>query len=575
MKCAKCGSEMVKRSGRFGSFYGCTGFPRCKNTVNIKSTRTYQSAPKENASPIRAGQFDNHLNPILEKLTDEQKPFYDFIINNPNKHVRMDSTAGSGKSFINMIAAKGLKNTYPADSNIYGCFNKPIQLEFVPKAYVDDYKVCEVSTLNSLGNRMVSKLARSMGLIPMLRTNKTWMIVDGIIPDELGDKRNMVVGEIKKYIDYCKCFMMEGTNEDIEYLSDRFDLDIQEGYPHWIRRGLEMSMDYRDGNKFLYDFNDQIWLPVIHGMKFEKIDNFLIDEAQDLNISQHHFIREYVEAGARVIIVGDYKQAIYGWRGADINSMSNLAELIGGAQEFTMETTFRNPISHVEYINKRLPDYPHKARPNAIQGEILDMNKDEIVADARPNSLMISLTNAPLVGYAFRLMKAGKPAYIVGRDFGASIIEFIESLDAKSIPDLIRKTEDKIQMDINKIKEVAAKRGREPNADTLISLEDKHDAIVEIVSGVKKENKRANVGHVIDRIKSLFAETTDGGKPKDAIVLSTIHRGKGLESDDVYILTPELMPHPAAKKMDEIKQQYNCLFVALTRSKNRMIFKVD
>lgn len=33
--CPKCGSEMVKRSGKFGEFYGCSDFPRCRGTRKI------------------------------------------------------------------------------------------------------------------------------------------------------------------------------------------------------------------------------------------------------------------------------------------------------------------------------------------------------------------------------------------------------------------------------------------------------------------------------------------------------------------------------------------------------------
>lgn len=33
-KCPRCGLELKKRSGRFGEFYGCTGFPMCRYTEN-------------------------------------------------------------------------------------------------------------------------------------------------------------------------------------------------------------------------------------------------------------------------------------------------------------------------------------------------------------------------------------------------------------------------------------------------------------------------------------------------------------------------------------------------------------
>lgn len=33
--CPKCGEELKKRNGRFGEFWGCSGFPQCRHTENI------------------------------------------------------------------------------------------------------------------------------------------------------------------------------------------------------------------------------------------------------------------------------------------------------------------------------------------------------------------------------------------------------------------------------------------------------------------------------------------------------------------------------------------------------------
>lgn len=35
VKCSVCGKDMKKRSGRDGDFYGCSGFPNCRNTMQI------------------------------------------------------------------------------------------------------------------------------------------------------------------------------------------------------------------------------------------------------------------------------------------------------------------------------------------------------------------------------------------------------------------------------------------------------------------------------------------------------------------------------------------------------------
>lgn len=30
-----CGGTMKKRNGKFGEFYGCSEYPKCKNTQNV------------------------------------------------------------------------------------------------------------------------------------------------------------------------------------------------------------------------------------------------------------------------------------------------------------------------------------------------------------------------------------------------------------------------------------------------------------------------------------------------------------------------------------------------------------
>lgn len=48
MTCSKCGKPMVLKQGKFGPFYGCSGYPACKNIVNVEqkpSENEVQSAP--------------------------------------------------------------------------------------------------------------------------------------------------------------------------------------------------------------------------------------------------------------------------------------------------------------------------------------------------------------------------------------------------------------------------------------------------------------------------------------------------------------------------------------------------
>ena len=52
-------------------------------------------------------------------------------------------------------------------------------------------------------------------------------------------------------------------------------------------------------------------------------------------------------------------------------------------------------------------------------------------------------------------------------------------------------------------------------------------------------------------------------------MLSTVHKAKGLEADNVYILTPERMPHPKATNPQE---ERNICYVAITRAKKNLYY---
>lgn len=37
-ECPECGKEMQERGGKYGAFWGCDGYPKCKHTENIGGT---------------------------------------------------------------------------------------------------------------------------------------------------------------------------------------------------------------------------------------------------------------------------------------------------------------------------------------------------------------------------------------------------------------------------------------------------------------------------------------------------------------------------------------------------------
>ena len=89
-----------------------------------------------------------------------------------------------------------------------------------------------------------------------------------------------------------------------------------------------------------------------------------------------------------------------------------------------------------------------------------------------------------------------------------------------------------------------------------MALEDKRDCIMIFVK------KATTVGGIIEEIKRVF-----DGNDEGEIMLSTVHKAKGLEADNVYILATERMPHPYGSL-----EENNICYVAITRAKKNLFY---
>src|SRR5579872_3369524 len=87
------------------------------------------------------------------------------------------------------------------------------------------------------------------------------------------------------------------------------------------------------------DFDDMVWMPVRLDLVRPQFDTLFVDEAQDLSPVQHELV---CRSGERLIVVGDPKQAIYGFAGADSSSFDTLRDRLS-AVELPLSVSFRCP----------------------------------------------------------------------------------------------------------------------------------------------------------------------------------------------------------------------------------------
>jgi superfamily I DNA/RNA helicase len=302
------------------------------------------------------------------------------------------------------------------------------------------------------------------------------------------------------------------------------------------------------------DFDDMLWLP--HAMKLTPPRSLLtlVDECQDLNAAQLDLILKCRAPGGRMLFVGDPHQAIYGFTGADDQAFGKIAERTG-AQQLPLSVCYRCPRRVVELARTIVPQIEcAPGAPDGVVDEIRERSLPNVVA---AGDMVLCRINAPPVKLVFELIGRGIPASLWGRDAGAQLIktaDAIERVDGFTFDRFLvcsaRWTEEQIRRLCLK-----------PESELQIaSLEDRV-ASLDVVYGWVVGQGARTMGELRAAIQSLF---TDGrGKQ---VILSSIHRAKGLEAARVYLLRPDLLPHPRATTPAQQRQEENLRYVAYTRA---------
>jgi len=312
-----------------------------------------------------------------------------------------------------------------------------------------------------------------------------------------------------------------------------------------------------------------------------------------------------VNAGARIIVVGDPSQAIYRFRGAgdgDETFASIIARLqqTRNVHELLLPRNYRCDRSIASLTRrKHQPKFEGNSQAYGDVGVLSfaqaceranNTSKDIALPDGVDGAMrMLGETkectfaflcriNVPLVVTAYHLMSQGKRVCILGySSLGLGLKNIVRDLCGEAgdadytnrITDLKNEREEIIREGLlsrlaSWFRVKAAKLTSEKDAPKLEKLQQDVDCL-EIIAGKVKDDL---VSSIYTEINSLFSD-----EPKPGVItLSTVHRAKGKEWNVVFILRPDLIPHPAAKNEKEQKQERNIAYVADTRPKNRLYY---
>lgn len=103
------------------------------------------------------------------------------------------------------------------------------------------------------------------------------------------------------------------------------------------------------------DFNDQLYLPVLLNAAFDEQDFVFVDECQDTNEIQLEILERLGRVGTFFCFVGDPWQAIYGFRGANTDSMDRIRSRFS-CKTLPLSVSYRCPKAIVREAQKYMKD---------------------------------------------------------------------------------------------------------------------------------------------------------------------------------------------------------------------------
>jgi ParB/RepB/Spo0J family partition protein len=188
-----------------------------------------------------------------------------------------------------------------------------------------------------------------------------------------------------------------------------------------IREVIDLSSDVTG----TISYADMLWLPLVKGWRPDPADLVFIDEAQDMTASQLKLASMVRRSGGRIVVVGDDRQCIFSFRGADPGSLARMtAEL--RAESLKLTVSFRCAQAIVAEAKPLVPDL--EAAPGAIAGVVRTTEEAKLMAGAAVGDFILSRTNAPLARICLGLIRAGTPARITGKEIGPDLVKIVRKV---------------------------------------------------------------------------------------------------------------------------------------------------
>lgn len=475
------------------------------------------------------------------QFSPQQAAYFDWIMQGSGSVVLV-AVAGAGKT-TTLVEGIGLMH----GSKFFGAYNKQIADEIAGRVRSPN---TTVSTMHSAGFR---GLRRALPRVVVDADKVRGIFRNLYQPDQSWARSHSLEAPVLKLVSYAKQAgvgaLSEANAVNIDALIEHFDLDTLDRDTQVIEMTLK-TLEASNADLSLCDFDDMIYLPLFLGCDLPTYDWVLIDEAQDTNVTRRALALNMMHANSRLVAVGDPRQAIYGFTGADSNAIE-LIKQATNAIELPLTVSYRCPKAVVAHAQQWVSHI--EASPTAPEGAVVELTNKDADVLVSPGDVVLCRFNAPLIEKAYSYLRDGKPAKIEGRDIGANLKKIVKKLKGADFFEALEKHE---------LIEVSKLLAKEKTA-----LADAYRDKCECIRVIAERCETVSVDVVCGEIDKLFIDSNGNGR--EVILLSSIHRSKGREWHRVFWL--QVGPNKRARKAWELEQEDNLSYVASTRAKSELM----
>lgn len=522
----------------------------------------------------------------------------------------MSVTAGPGagktRVLTRRIGYQVLSGKTPPRKAVALTFTRPAALEMGQRLAKEDIHGVTTSTFHGFGLRLLAR-RHADGLGPAPNLVKRAEICARLL--EHRKENRITARQLDSEIGWATSRMLDAESYVEAAIAARRSLPI--GFPDMA--ALIATYQAWKVRHPAIDFDDLILLPLAHlaqdlawaaAVRWQ-YRHFFVDEFQDTTPLQFQLLQALLGDGATMCVVGDPKQSIFGFAGAQANAFDAFHARFPDAHRIELTENFRSGAAIVAAGNSLAESamtaggepYPSRV---VVQAHLNPEAEAESIAEAISQHggawgdhavLARTYASLQLVGQALRerQIPTYRPGDLLGRREIRRVLHELKPLSGRLPAISVKKHLAEIVIDV--LAHYNGERRRDDPFDD--DFTDGDDVEMPPASPIVGPLELRLIRHNLNELQALLDEyiaVTEHGTlegfhfwleastqepiatkaPEGMVDLRTIHRAKGLEWHNVYLVgcTADLLP--LWRTPDEAEER-RLMFVAVTRASQKLV----